>query len=166
MPMKHRNRRVATLFLLVFTILMVLLKDVTKDIIAPVKPPIKLRVLLVRMQPYQSQFRVLNAHPESMPTLLLPHLAKIVAVIPTNRNPMLQNAFQCKKVSTNRVQQPKSFVQQVNQDMVATPHATIAWKGRSKALQVKPLATTAPADGGTRATDRPAATPYHRGRTH
>ena len=48
---------------------------------------------------------------------------------------------------------------------MATQRAKIAGKERSKALQVKPLATTAPADGAIRAMDRQVATPYHRGRT-
>jgi hypothetical protein len=139
--------------------------NVIKVIIAPVKPPIKPLVILDRMQPDQNQFRVLNAHPERMPTLLVPKLVKIVTVIPTNRNPMLRNVFQCKKGTTNRVQQPKSNARRVNQEAVATQRAKIAVKERSKTLQVKPPATTAPADGGTRATDPPAATPYHRGRT-
>ena len=94
-------------YLLVRTVGTVKYVNVKQVIIAPVKPPIKLRVLLVRMQPYQSQFRVLNAHPERMPILLVPHLAKIVALTPTNANPMLRNAFQCKKVSINPGQQPK-----------------------------------------------------------
>ena len=62
-------------------------------IIAPAKPQTKPLVLLVRMQPDQNQFRVLNALPERMPTLLVPYLVKIATVIPINTNPMLQNAF-------------------------------------------------------------------------
>ena len=43
--------------------------------------------------------------------------------------------------------------------------AKIAWKECFKALRVKPHATIVPADGGIRATVRPAATLYHRDRT-
>ena len=68
--------------------------NVKQVIIAPVKPPTKPLVILGRMQPDQNQFRVLNALPERMPTLLVPYLVKIAAVIPINPNPMLQNAFQ------------------------------------------------------------------------
>jgi hypothetical protein len=152
-------------YLLVRTVGTVKYVNVKQVIIAPVKPQIKLRVLLVRMQPDQNQFRVLNALPERMPTLLVPYLAKIVALIPTNGNPMLRNVLKSKVVITVLVQQPKWSVQPVNPVPVATPHAKIAGKERSKALQVKPLATTAPADGAMTATVRPAATPYHRGRT-
>ena len=55
----------------------------------------------------QGQMDALNAHPERMPTLLVTRLVKIVTPMPTNRTPMLQNAYQCKKVTINRVQQPK-----------------------------------------------------------
>ena len=96
------------LSLLVRTVGTVKYVNVIKGIIAPVKPPIKPLAGLDRMQPDQNQFRVLNAHPECMPTLLVPKFVKIVTVIPTNPNPMLRNAFQCKEGSTNRVQQPKS----------------------------------------------------------
>ena len=81
--------------------------SVKQVIIARVKPPTKPLVILGRMQPVQNQFRVLNVHPERMPILLVPRLAKIVTLIPTNRNPMRLNAFQCKRGITNRVQQPK-----------------------------------------------------------
>ena len=68
--------------------------NVKQVIIAPVKPPIKPLVILGRMQPVPNQFRVSNVRPERMPPLLVPQLAKIVTTIPTNRNPMRQNAFQ------------------------------------------------------------------------
>ena len=48
---------------------------------------------------------------------------------------------------------------------MATQRAKIAGKEHFKAKQVEPLATTAPTDGAIPATDRLAATPYHRGRT-
>ena len=44
--------------------------------------------------------------------------------------------------------------------------AKIVWKEHFKPPQVKLLATNAPADGVIPATDQPAATPYHPGRTH
>tara|TARA_B110000090_G_scaffold174060_1_gene195415 strand:- start:326 stop:523 length:198 start_codon:yes stop_codon:yes gene_type:complete len=49
---------------------------------------------------------------------------------------------------------------------VATQRAKIAWKERFKTMRVKQLALNAPVDGAIRATVRPAATPYHRDRTH
>ena len=81
--------------------------NVKQVIIAPAKPHTKLLVLLVRMQSDQNQFRVLNALPERMPTLVVPYLVKIATVIPINTNPMLQNAFQSKKATTNQVPPPK-----------------------------------------------------------
>jgi hypothetical protein len=67
--------------------------NVKQVIIALVKPQTKLLVILGRMQPDQNQFRVLNAHQARMPTLLARYLAKIATTIPTNRIPMLRNAF-------------------------------------------------------------------------
>jgi hypothetical protein len=48
---------------------------------------------------------------------------------------------------------------------VATQRAKIVWKEDFKTMRVRQLALNAPADGAIRATGRPAATPYHRGRT-
>ena len=96
-----------------------------KVIIALVKPPIKPLAYRDLTPPKQGPLPALNAHPERMPILLVPKFAKIVPTIPTNRNPTLQDAFQCKKGSTNRVQQPKSNAQRVKQDLVATQHAKI-----------------------------------------
>ena len=67
----------------------------------------------------------LNAHPARVPTLLVTKIAKIVTTIHTNRNSMLQNAFQCKKGSTNRVQQPKLNARWVKQEAVAMQRAKI-----------------------------------------
>ena len=67
---------------------------VKQVIIAPVNPPTKLLVFLGRMQPIQNQFRVLNVHPARTRPLLVPQLAKSVTTMHTNRNPMLQNAYQ------------------------------------------------------------------------
>ena len=100
-----------------------------------------------------------------MPTLLVPSLAKIVTTMLTNPNPMLRNAFQSKKGSTNRVPQPKLSVQRVNQGVAATQRVKIARQERSKARPATPPVTLAPADGAIRATDPLVATPYHRGRT-
>ena len=60
----------------------------------------------------------LNAHLERMLNLLVPSRVKIVTLVPTNRNPILRNAFQCKKDTTGPVQQPKSNVQRVKQETV------------------------------------------------
>jgi len=75
--------------------------------------------------PKKDPLHALNAHPGRMPILSEPYLAKIVTTMHTNQNPMLRNAFQCKKGSTNRVQQLKSNAQRVKQDVVATHHAKI-----------------------------------------
>ena len=123
---KLRVLRHAMLSLLDRTVGTVKYVNVKQVIIAPVKLQTKRLVVLGRMQPVQNQFRVLNAHQARMRLFLVPKLAKIVTVIPTNLNPMLRNAFECKKVSTNPVQQPKLFVQRVNRVLVVTQRAKIA----------------------------------------
>ena len=122
-------------FLLDFTMLMVLQKNVVQVIFAKVKPPIKPLAHPDPTPPTKDPLRALNAHPARMPTLLVPHLAKVVTVIPTNRNSMLQNAFQCKKGSTNRVQQPKLNARWVKQEAVAMLRVTIVKLGGSKNYQ-------------------------------
>ena len=82
------------LSLLVRTVGTVKCVNVKRGITAPVKPQTKQLVFLGRTQPDQNQFRVLNAHLARMPALLVPQRAKSVILIPTKRNPMLQNAFQ------------------------------------------------------------------------
>ena len=67
--------------------------NVKQVIFALAKPQIKLFVILGRMQPEQNQFRVLNAHLARMPILLVLQLAKSVATMHTNPDPMLRNAF-------------------------------------------------------------------------
>ena len=109
--------------------------NVKRGITAPVKPQTKRLVFLGRTQSDQNQFRVLNALPERMPTLLVPYLAKLATVIPTNPNPMLQNAFQCKKGSTSRVQQPKSNARRVKRAVVATLRVKIVKLGGFKNYQ-------------------------------
>ena len=104
----------------------------------------KLLALPDSTPPNQDPLRALNAHPERMPILLVPEPAKIVILIPTNRNLMLQLAFPCKKGSTNRAQQPKSNARRVKLEVVATHRATIVRKERFKASQVKPPVTNAP----------------------
>ena len=91
----------------VLTISMVLLKNVIQVIFVKVKPPIKPLADPEPTPPTKDPLPALNAHPERMPILLVPYLAKTVTTIPTNPIPMLRNAFQCKKGSTNRDQQPK-----------------------------------------------------------
>ena len=104
---KPKVPRHAMVFLLDPTVGTVKYVNVKQVIIAPVKPPTKRLVILGRMQPVPNQFRVLNAHLVRMLPLLVPEFAKLVTMIPTNPNPMLRNAFQCKKGSTSPVQQPK-----------------------------------------------------------
>ena len=145
---------------------MALLKNVIRVTFVKVGSPIKPLAHLDSTPPTKGPFCALNAHPGRMPILSVPYLAKIVTTMHTNQNPMLRDAFQCKKVSTNLVQPPKLFVQRVNPVPVTTQCAKTAEKERSKTLQVKPPATTAPADGEIPATARPVATPYHQVRTH
>ena len=93
--------------LLVPTVGITHFNHVTRVIFAKVKPPIKPLARPDPTPPTKDPLHALNAHQERMPTLLVPHLAKVVTVIPINPNPMQRNAFECKKVSTNPVQQPK-----------------------------------------------------------
>ena len=139
---------------------------VTRVIFAKVKPPIKPLAYLGLTPPKQDPLPVLNVRPEHMPILMVPRHVRIVTTMHTNRHPMRRHAFWCKQGITNPVQQPKLNARRVKQEAVAMLCVTIAWKEPFKARQVKPLATTAPADGAIPATDRPAATPYHQDRTH
>jgi hypothetical protein len=135
------------LFLLGFTILMELLKHVILVIFVKAKPPFKPLAHPGHTPPQQDPLHALNVHPGHMPTLLVLKLAKFATVTPTNLNPILQNAFQSKKDTTNRAQRLKSFVQRVNPVPVATQSAKSAWQERSRALQVKLPAATALTDG-------------------
>ena len=94
LAIKPKVPRHAMVFLLDPTVGTEKYVNVKQAIIAPVKPQTKRLVVLGRMQPVQNQFRVLNVHPARTRPLLVPRLAKIVILIPTNRNPMLRNAFQ------------------------------------------------------------------------
>ena len=123
---KPKVPRHAMLSLLDRTVGTVKYVNVKQVIIAPVKPPTKPLVTLGRMQPVQNQYRVLNVHRALLQHCLVPQLAKIVTVVPTNRNPVKRSAFQCKQVSINPVQQPKLFVQRVNPVLVVTQRAKIA----------------------------------------
>ena len=111
---------------------MVLLKNVIQDIIAKAKPPIKQLAHRDSTPPNQDPLPALNVLPERMPTPMVPHLAKIVAMTHTNRTPMLRNAFQCKKGTTNRVPQHKWFVQPVKQAVVVVQHVNNARLEHSK----------------------------------
>jgi len=105
--------------------LMVLLKNVLQVIFVKVKPPIKLRAHPDPTPPTKDPLYALNVHLERMPTCLAPLIAKLVILIPTNTNPMLRNAFQCKKGTTNRVQQPKSNARRVKRAVVVVQPAMI-----------------------------------------
>jgi hypothetical protein len=61
-------------------------------------------------------------------TLLLPAPLLVIraATMNTNRNPMLRNAFQCEKGSTNPVQQLKLNARRVKRALVVTLRAKIA----------------------------------------
>ena len=65
----------------------------------------------------------IQAGTKTMPAQLL---VKTAMMVPTNRNPVLRRAFQCKKVSINPVQQLKLVVQRVNRVLVVTQRAKIA----------------------------------------
>jgi hypothetical protein len=86
---------------------MVLLKNVIPVIFVRVPPPIKPLAHPDPMPPKKDPLHASNVHLGHMLTCLAPLIVKSAMVIPTNQNPMLRNAFQCKKVSTNPVQQPK-----------------------------------------------------------
>ena len=92
-----------------------------------------------------------------MLNLLVPSRVKTVTLVPTNRNPILRNAFLCKKDTTGPVQQPKSNVQRVKQETVViqlvknateedfkpwreTPHVCIVPVDRTPLLKVQSLA--------------------------
>ena len=66
---------------------------VTRVIFAKVKPPIKPLAYLGLTPPKQDPLPVLNVRPEGMRLLLVPQLATIATLIPTNRNPMRRHAL-------------------------------------------------------------------------
>ena len=107
LPTKPKVPRHAMRCLLDRTVGTVKYVNVKRVITAPAKPQTKPLARPDPTPPTKDPLHALNAHPERMPTLLVLYLAKIVNVIPTNPNPMLRNAFQCKKGSTNRVPQHK-----------------------------------------------------------
>ena len=101
------GRRRAMLYHLVLTVGMVKYENVLRVIIVKVEQHIKPLADPDFTPSNQDPLHALNVHPERMPTLLVPSRVKSVVLIPINRNPMLRNAFWCKKVSTNPAQQPK-----------------------------------------------------------
>ena len=101
-------------------------EHVTRVIFAKVKPPIKPLARPDLTPPKQAPLLALNVHLERMPILMVPQCAKTAATMPTNQNPMRQNAFQCKKGSTNLAQQLKSNARPVKQEAVAKKSAKIA----------------------------------------
>jgi hypothetical protein len=117
---KPKVLRHAMVFLLVRTVGMAHFEHVILVIFAKVKPPIKPLAFLGPTPTKKDPLRALNVHQARMQHCLVPYLAKIATLIPTNPNPMLRNAFQCKKGSTNRVQQPKLNARRVKRAMVAT----------------------------------------------
>jgi hypothetical protein len=121
-----------------------------KVIIALVKPPIKPLAHLDFTPPKKDPLPALNVHPERLPILFVPQLAKIVTAMHSNRDSMLRHAFQCKQGITNPVQQPKSNAQRVKQDLVATQHAKIVALDGFKIYQATPRAANAPVDLATK----------------
>ena len=101
-------------------------EHVIRVIFAKGKPPIKPLAYQDLTPPKQAPLPALNAHLERMPILMVPRRAKNAATMPTNRDPMRQNAFQCKKGSTNLAQQLKSNARPVKQEAVAKKSAKIA----------------------------------------
>ena len=81
-----------------------------------------------------------------------------------NQNKCL--ALKLMKVTIVLVQQQKSYVRRVKQEVVAVPCVKIVQKDFFKEEQVKQNVIAAPSAGVTRAMDRPVATQYHRGHTH
>ena len=124
-------------------------EHVTRVIFAKVKPPIKPLVYPDPTPTKKDPLRALNVHLGRMPTSLGPYLVKNVTTMRTNLNPMLRNAFQCKKVSTNRAQQPKSNVQRVKQELVAMQHAILVRLVGFKNYQAIPRAVNVPLDLAT-----------------
>jgi hypothetical protein len=92
--------------------------NVKQVIIALVKLPIKLLVILGRTPRKQDRLYALNVHPAHLPTQLAPFIVKTAMMIPTSRNPMLRNAFQCKKGTTNPARQPKLNARRGKQELV------------------------------------------------
>jgi hypothetical protein len=114
-----------------------------KGIFVKVKPPMKPLAHPDSTPPNQDPLRALNVHPERMPILLVPKIAMLVPKIPTNRNPMLRHAFQCKKGSTNRVPQPKSNVRRAKREVVVTQRVKIVTLGYTKTCPATPRALNA-----------------------
>jgi hypothetical protein len=92
--------------------------NVKQVIIALVKPPIKPLVFLDRTPPKQDPLYASNAHPERMQIRLAPFIVKTAITIPISRNPMLRNAFQSKKGTTNPARQPKLNARRGKLEMV------------------------------------------------
>ena len=111
------GRQRVLLYLLVPTG-MVLYENVIQVIIVKVKQQTKSNVNQDHMLPEEDPLRALNARPVPIPTRLVPFRVKIVTLVPTNRNPMLRDVFQCKKDSIVQDQQPKWNVQQVKEETV------------------------------------------------
>jgi hypothetical protein len=114
-----------------------------KGIFVQVKPPMKPLAHPDSTPPNQDPLRALNAHPERMPILFVPKFAMLVPKIPTNRTPMLRNAFQCKKGSTNRAPQPKSNARRVKLELVVTKRVKIVTLGYTKTCPATPRALNA-----------------------
>jgi hypothetical protein len=113
-------------------------------IFVKVKPPIKQVVNLDPTPPKQDPLHALNAPLERMPTLSVPYLVMIAVPMHTNRDSMLRHAFQSKKGTTSRDQQPKSNAQLGKQEVGATQRARTAWKDSFKMHRATPRALNAP----------------------
>jgi len=136
--------RRAMVFLLVRTVGMAHFEHVIQVIFVKVRLPIKPRAHLDPTRQKQDPLHASNVHLEHMPTRWAPLIVKTAVVIPTNRHPMLRNAFQCKKGSTNQGQQPKLNARRVKQEAVAMQRAKSVWKEHSKVNQEEPFVTNAP----------------------
>ena len=161
------GRQRVLLYLLVLTG-MVLYENVIQVIIVKVKQQTKSNVNQDHMLPEEDPLRVLNARPVPILTRLVPFRVKIVTLVPTNRNPMLRDVFQCKKDSIVQDQQPKWNVQRVKEEMVVVhvaQHAKNAIKEDFKRWREKPYVSIVPADGILQPVGRLDASQYHRGRT-
>jgi len=79
-------------------------------------------VLLLVVNQKQVQLHALSVYRVRMQLLVVPCTATIATTMNTNPTRMLPNAFQFKKVITDRVLQPKLNAQLVKQEAVATQH--------------------------------------------
>ena len=97
-------------------------ENANPDLFVLVKRLIKLHAHPARTQKKLDQLLALSVHPACMQLLVVQQNATIATAMNTNPTRMLPNAFQFKKVITDRVLQLKLNAQQVKQEAAATQH--------------------------------------------